>query len=64
MSNTKSERPDTGQTVIVREWDGKVLTSEVSGMVVDALSSQFTFIPFGERDIRRVRFCFYNGDWE
>ena len=59
-----SNKPDTGQSVTVRRWDGKVLLEETSGMVVDALESQFTFIPFGERDFRRVHFCFYNGDWE
>lgn len=62
MSTTS--RPDTGQTVTVKFWDGKELLEEVTGMVVDALDVQFTFIPFNEPDIRRVRFCFYTGDWQ
>lgn len=54
------EKPETGQSVAVKGIDGEVVT----GMVVDALSSQFTFIPFGEKDPRRVRFCFYKDEWE
>ena len=60
QSTSTRVKPDLGQTVVVEGHDGET----VSGMVVDALSSQFTFIPFGEKDIRRVRFCFYNEAWK
>lgn len=34
------------------------------GQVVDLLSSQFTYLPLGERDKRKVRFCFYSDSWK